>query len=142
MLCQTAYQIVIDRAAKIARSIGERLDVRVEHTGTQENRLIQHYHGDLIESGITFSEKDSRKYAPLGATEFSETLFKNVKFRKKENPVMQIADLMLYPIVRGRYDPAYISFQSMKKGGVIIDSALLPDQVKLLGVKYSCFDNL
>ena len=54
----------------------------------------------------------------------------------------QFSDLVLYPIVKGRYDPEYRPYRSLLAAGRIIDAALSGSDIPQLGVKYYCFDDL
>ena len=99
-LCQTAYQILLERAAKIARADGRRLKVFVEETGKKEDRRIRHYHQTLLDCGMGFDKANSAKYGPMNSAAFSEILIRNPKFIKKKNEMAQVADLVLYPLVK------------------------------------------
>jgi hypothetical protein len=55
--------------------------------------------------------------------------------------MVQIADLMLFPMVKGGYDPTYRPYAKMMKGKRIIDAILSAGDRPGLGVKYSCFDH-
>ncbi|CAG1012369.1 hypothetical protein RHIZO_04239 [Rhizobiaceae bacterium] len=54
--------------------------------------------------------------------------------------MMQIADLFLYPMAKGGYDPTYRPYRALKESGRLIDAHLSPERIPSLGIKYSCFD--
>jgi hypothetical protein len=140
MLCKTAYTIVVERASKIAARAQRRLRVHVKATGPKEDRAIKSYHSDLLASGMYFDSNTSGKYSPMTAEEFSRVLLKEPKFVPKSHPLSQLSDLVLYPIVKGRYDPNYRSYRSLRTARRFIDDALDEKEIAALGIKYSCFD--
>ncbi|MCB8884030.1 DUF3800 domain-containing protein [Acidisoma cellulosilytica] len=140
-LCKSAYAILVERAAKIAVRDGRKLAVYVEQTGPKEDRDIRGYHRHLRGEGMIFNPETSGKYAPLEAASFAASLLENPNFFDKSSLMGQVADLLLYPLVKGRYDPSYRPFCDLKAAGRIIDSTLVPEEENL-GVKYYCFDEL
>ena len=138
-LCRTAYQILLDRSAKFAISKNRRLIVFAERTGKHEDRNLKAYQDRLLAEGPEFDERQSAKYRPLGAAELAKTVVKNINFIRKRSPLAQAADLVLYPIVKGRYQPSYPPFQTLCKLRKVIDYAV-PEEMNHWGVKYSCFD--
>jgi len=138
-LCRTAYQILLDRSAKFAISKGRRLIVFVEATGKNEDRNLRAYQNRLLSKGPEFDADQSAKYRPLGSGELMKTVVKNINFIKKQSPLAQAADLVLYPIVKGRYQPSYPPFRTLCDLGKVIDYAL-PSELEHCGIKYSCFD--
>ena len=140
-LCKSAYAILAERAAKLAARDGRRLAIYVEQTGKREDNDIRNYHRTLREKGMIFNQTTSGKYQPLLAEHLSETLSENPRFFNKSSLLGQVADLVLYPLVKGRYDLDYLPYRSLMQAGRIIDSILSLDEVHL-GVKYYCFDGL
>jgi hypothetical protein len=59
--------------------------------------------------------------------------------RTKETPMMQIADLFLYPMAKGGYDPSYRPYAKLLENKKLIDGLLKPKDRAQLGIKYSCF---
>lgn len=139
-LCKSAYTIVVERAAKIARANGRKLLVYVEACGKREDREIAAYHKDMRKEGMYFDARTSAMYKPAGATLLEETLTSTPYFVKKSHPIMQMSDLVLYPIVKGRYDASYKPFQQLRNAGKLIDATLSHDERKEIGIKYYCFD--
>ena len=57
-------------------------------------------------------------------------------------PMLQLADLVLYPMAKAGYDSSYEPYLSLCHAGKLIDSYLEDNQILLRGIKYSCFDSL
>lgn len=141
-LCKSAYTIVVERAVKIALAHGRKLVVYVEASGKHEDRMIKEYHKHMLQSGMYFDAARSKKYTPLNGSAFSSALMKNPIFVRKENKPAQIADLLLYPVVKGRYDPTYPPYRRLVESGMLADSLVAEADRPQLGIKYYCFDNL
>ena len=141
-LCKSAYTILVERAAKIAAREKRRLAVYVEMTGRDEDDAVRAYHAALRETGMFFDAGRSEKYRPLGAEDFSEVLLKKPNFFDKGHLLGQVADLLLYPLVKGRYDASYRPHQELMRASRIIDCTLPFEQRASLGVKYFCFDSV
>jgi hypothetical protein len=58
----------------------------------------------------------------------------------KKVPMAQIADLVLYPMAKGGYDPNYRPYRRLIEASRLMDALLEPEEHPTLGVKYSCFD--
>ncbi len=138
-LCRTAYQILLERCAKFAAVYGRRLKVFAEATGRAEDRSLRDYQKTLLAQGAEFDTLQSAKYSPMASDEMSKTVIKNIDFIRKEQPFAQAADLVLYPLIKGRYQPSYPPFRMLCEVRKVIDYAL-PDGLGQCGVKYSCFD--
>jgi len=140
-LCKSAYTILVERAAKFAATRGRRLKVYVEATGKHEDNASRSYHRDLHARGMYFDPANSSGYTPMDATQFASVLVqKKPDFITKANPLCQVADLVLYPVVRGRYEPTYRPYRDLITAGKIIDMHLPPEERWIGGVKYYCFD--
>lgn len=61
------------------------------------------------------------------------------KRRTKKTPMLQVADLMLYPMAKGGYDPTYRPYVDLMAAGKLIDALLPVEDRPTLGIKYSCF---
>lgn len=140
MLCKTAFAILIERAAKFARLRGRRLRVHFEEAGKREDRDIVQYQKGLKRNGMPFSTTTSSKYKPLSSRSFQEILIGSPERHKKSSLFCQLADLVLYPIARARYDANYRTYEFLKKAGKLVDCVVSQEDAKNLGVKYSCFD--
>ncbi len=137
-LCRSAYAILVERAAKWAEASGRWLKVYVEQTGKKEDRAIRAYHRELCESGMYFDAIKSAGYSPLAPDRLREILFKSVQFVTKENPWTQVADLVLYLVVKGKYVPTYPPYRHLVEAGKLIDTHVGGDPAR--GIKYYCFD--
>jgi hypothetical protein len=139
MLCQTAFAVVCERAAKRARQAGYKLRVYVEEGDKTADDYIRRYYSDLRAEGMPFAADKSSKYAPLSAHELAETLY-DLDFKKKTSPLVQLADLYLYPMARGGYQPDYKPYADLRAAKKLIDDHLDAESVPHLGIKYSCFE--
>lgn len=139
-LCKSAYTIVVERAAKFAALNDRRLMVYIEASGKKEDRAIKEYHAHLRGDGMYFSNETSEKYEPMPSQLFERILFKEPSFVTKDHPLAQFSDLLLYPLIKGRYDPTYRPYVKLLESKRIIDCVLAEKDVPKLGVKYYCFD--
>ncbi len=139
LMCKTAYAILVERAVKFARSKGSQLEVFFEQAGRDEDRNLIGYHRELKRAGMPFDEGRSSGYSGLSPDEFRAGLLGDPSRLTKQAPLMQIADLYLYPMVKAGYQP-YDPFERLVAAERVID-ALLPEEERAsLGIKYSCFD--
>lgn len=138
-LCKTAFNVVVERAAKWARRHNCRLRVCVERSDPGTDSRVQGYYEALRDTGQPFDKERSGKYSPLAPDDFAETLY---EFRKKDktSALMQIADIALWPMCIGGYDDKNKSFCAMQAAGTLINCRLREDEVGLEGIKYSCWD--
>ncbi|UVT20105.1 MAG: hypothetical protein H8K03_20390 [Nitrospira sp.] len=98
------------------------------------------YLKELKRTGNPFSQSASEGYAPLTGPDFQRVILGEPHRKTKLVPMLQIADLILYPIAKGGYETTYQSYFRLMEGGKLIDCALSNDQKALRGIKYSCFD--
>lgn len=138
-LCKTAFSIVSERAAKYAASQGKRLKVFVEKADRQSDAKIRSHYAELRGEGMPFNSDTSAKYGPLAPEVLRHTLW-DLKFKTKSSPLVQLADLYLYPLCRAGYEQSYRPYQVLRDEGKIIDSVLPIEAIAQSGVKYSCFD--
>lgn len=138
-LCNTAFTIAVERAAKYAMSQGGRLRVFVEGSSRPDEQKLRTYYNDLKGVGNPFDSTRSSTYKPLSRDDLSKTLFE-FRVKKKTSPIMQLADLYLYPISRGGYDPNYPAYKCLCENKKLINQLLDPNDIPSLGIKYSCFD--
>lgn len=139
---KTAFCILIERAAKYADSMGRQLEVFFEQTGRREDNAIKQYMRDLKRQGSPFDGPSMAGYRPLRAEDYRRIVLGEPRERTKKTVTIQIADLMLYPIAKGGYDPDYRPYKELKAAGRLIDDHL-PDSLRdTCGIKYSCFENV
>lgn len=138
-LCKTAFSIVVERAAKHAVQHGLKLRVMPERCNPKEDKWLADYYSDLKASAAPFDAKRSEKYSPLQAVNFKELLYE-FKLKKKSSPMMQVADMYLWPICMGGYDTTNHAYKALVEAKRLVDCVCAPEDVAQLGVKYSCFD--
>lgn len=139
LMCRTAYAILVERALKFAQRRGAQLEVFFEEAGRNEDRNLIDYHRELKRSGMPFDQGRSSGYSGLSPDEFREGLLGDPSRLTKQAPLMQIADLYLYPMVKAGYQP-YDPFQRLVAAERVIDTHLPEAERASLGIKYSCFD--
>lgn len=138
-LCNTAFTIAVERAAKYAMSKDARLRVFVENSSRPDELKLKSYYENLKGNGNPFDPENSKAYKPLHRDDLSKTLF-DFKVKKKSSPIMQLADLYLYPICKGGYDRQDKAYRCLCENQKLIDQHLNEHDVATLGIKYSCFD--
>lgn len=138
-LCKTAFTIVAERAAKYAFAHDCRMKIFYERCTKQHDAAIEAYFRDLRDNGMPFDPGRSEKYEPFGQAELRHTLW-DIKKKFKSSVLMQVADLYLFPMCVGGYDPNYRAYAELRQRTKIIDCVLDAEQIPKLGVKYSCFE--
>jgi hypothetical protein len=126
LLCKTAFAILVERAAKYATRCGARLEIYFEESGEQEDRDIQSYARALENEGMPFDPASSGVYQGLRADDFKAILIGQPNRVTKKVPMMQIADLVLYPMVKGGYDQSYRPHAKLMEAARIVDAKLNP----------------
>jgi hypothetical protein len=140
-LSKTAYAIIVERAAKFALSKRLPLRVNFETAGKRENRLIIAYQRDLKKTGMPFATDNSSKFNPLDAEALRNVLLGDPEQHNKTSRFCQLADLVLYPMAGGKYDPEYRPYRHLKSVNKLIDCVIQPEEAETMGIKYSCFDS-
>lgn len=138
LLCKSAFSISVERAAKYAFSRDRKLNIYPERSNKKDEAEIRKYFGDLKGVGMPFDGENSAKYKPATSDILCSTLY-DLKFKDKSSPMVQIADLYLWPMCMGGYDPQNRPYVRLLNDGKIIDSQLQKDQIKEMAVKYYCF---
>jgi len=142
-MCKTAFCILIERVSKYMKEQDHRFKIICEQCGKNEDRAIHEYFKDLRKDGHPFSPNTSSKYGATNSLDlFQQVPYGDPEFHTKKSPFLQIADLYLYPMVKGGYDQTYIPYTVLKNRGKLIDSFLDEKDIPTLGIKYSCFDHL
>lgn len=141
MLCKSAFSMVVERAAKVARQEERKLRVFVERCNKTEDRMIQGYYDTLRKEGHPFAVENAGKYAPLTQEQFAETLY-DLKFKRKSSPMAQLADLYLWPMCVGGYHVSNRPFKRLMSDGKLIETRLDLEAIPTLGSKYFCFDKV
>lgn len=140
-LCKTAFAIVVERALKHAMSRGRRLRVHVERSGKAEENVLRRYYEDLRSQGSWFDPDHASGYQPLAVPDYFECLYE-LRFKAKTSPLMTVADLYLWPMCIGGYPGANRAHQALLRAGRLIDCHLAPQERRLRGIKYSCFESV
>lgn len=136
-LCKTAFHIAVERAAKYAQYHGARMRVYVERSDKLTEQQLKGYFDEMRNVGQPFNSETSAKYQPMAADQLRPTLFE-FGVRTKGSQLMQLADLVLWPICRGRYSPDDRAYCLLQSNGQLLDSHCSPAN-GLQGIKYSCF---
>ncbi|MFZ1180541.1 MAG: DUF3800 domain-containing protein [Herbaspirillum sp.] len=137
-LCRTAFNIAVERAAKVAIHDQMRLRVYVERSDKTTETQFKDYFDELRNQGLPFDVDTSEKYRPLAARQLHVSLFE-FRVKTKESLLMQLADLVLWPVCQGGYDKNHRAYQELVKAGKLLD-VRCTEENGLLGIKYSCFD--
>ena len=138
-LCKTAFNILLERAARVAIDREMKLRVFPERCNKDEDRAAEGYYREAVEQGMPFNPTRSAKYNPLIAQDMQGVLYE-FRLKRKSSPMVQLADLVLYPVARQPYDPGYEPFHMLREDGKLIDCILPEPDIPLRGIKYSCFD--
>jgi len=142
MMCKTAFTILAERSVKYAISKERKLRIFFEESGKDADRAILKYAKELKTEGMYFDPHSSAAYMGLTADTFQINWLGEPQRITKKSPMIQLADLVLYPIIKGRYDSSYRTYESLKSKSKLIDCVLDPDKIPQMGIKYSCFDDI
>lgn len=138
-MCKTTFAVLVERAAKYADKNTCKLEIIFEESGKNEDRDIVSYMKELKKIGNPFNPLTSQCYRPLSAGDFSRIVIGEPQRKTKSNHLLQIADLYLFPMVKGGYDPEYSPYRKLKASGKIIDCILSEKEFPYMSIKYSCF---
>jgi len=138
-LCKTAFSIVAERASKYAFQNDRRLKIFYERCSPKHDKAIENYFNDMRDVGMPFNTETSAKYDPFGQDQLRHTLW-DCKKKFKSSPLMQIADLYLFPICVAGYDANYHAYTTLMEKSRVIDCVMDANERQKLGVKYSCFE--
>lgn len=136
-LCQTAFHIAVERAAKYALFSQARLRVFVEASEKITEARLRGYFDCMRADGQPFDSERSSKHQPLSQLQLRIALFE-FRVKTKQSHLMQLADLILWPICQGGYKTPHRAYAHLVKCGKLLDSRC-SEENGLLGVKYSCF---
>ena len=139
LLCKTAFDVLVERAAKHAIAEGRKLRVYPERGDKTSDARVRGYYEELRTVGLPFDPNISSKYTPLTQQQLADTLY-DLKFKLKSSPMAQLADLYLYPICRGGYEANYRPYTMLREKQKLVDDVLPPADAAVRGIKYSCFE--
>src|SRR3546814_14160571 len=74
-----------------------------------------------------FSDKTSETYAPLSKDDYQRIILGEPRRRTKKVPMLQIADLVLFPMAKAGYAPEYRPYAKLAEAGKLIDFHLRPE---------------
>lgn len=138
LLCRSAFDITVERAAKYAIEQGCKLDIVFE-SDIAINDTVKGYFANLKQNGLAFDEANSAKYTPLTQAEFAATLG-SIEWKTKSSRMLQIADSYVYAICRQRYDRTFGIYRQLRDAERIINFALKDgERIRAMGIKYYCF---
>jgi Protein of unknown function (DUF3800) len=140
LMCKTAYCILLERAAKFVHSQNGIMEVFFEEAGRTEDRNLQNYHRLLKLEGMPFDKGNSSQYGGLSKDDFNKIVLGDAQRLTKDSPLIQLADMYLYPIVKGGYDKDYQPYRDLMRANRIVDAIIDNDMRSTNGIKYSCFD--
>ena len=139
-MCRTTFSILVERAAKYVDKQGGQLEIIFEGSGKKEDSDIIQYLRTLKSTGNPFNPSTSQDYRPFTAEDYARVIIGEPRRKTKANPLLQIADLILYPIAKSGYNSEYPPYKELRKHNKIIDCVILPEDKPFMSVKYSCFD--
>lgn len=141
-MCKTTFSILTERVSKYADSQGRQLEIIFEESGKKEDRDIVNYSKELKKNGNPFNKLTSKEYRPLSADDYRRIVIGEPRRKKKTNPLLQVADLLLFPLAKNGYDPDYLPYRMLRKHNKIIDCHVAAEELPAMALKYSCFDGL
>lgn len=141
LLCKTAFAVTVERAVKQAIVNDRRVKIYVEKTSKKAGTLIKSYYQEIKRNGLWFDSTQSSKYKPVLAEQFNARLY-DFKTKTKTSLLMQIADLYLWPMCIGGYQPTNKAYMALKEAGKLIDCFIANEELAERGIKYSCFENV
>lgn len=139
-MMKSAFSILVERSVKYISEQNESIMIYYEEAGKREDKLLKQYFNEIRESGHPFDRANASKYSPLSGEQLSKYL-RGIEGKKKSNPILQVADLCLYPVARGRDKPDNRAYLALKENQILVDSQLSSEEIKSKGIKYYCFDN-
>ena len=138
LLCRSAFDISIERAAKIAQKAGRKVNVVFEQDAGM-NQIMVGYFNNLKQNGLGFDETRSDKYSPLSKADFAATL-STVEYKPKSNSMLQIADSYLYAMARRPYDGNFDVAKRLRDARRTANTCLPSADVPSMGIKHYCFE--
>jgi hypothetical protein len=141
-LCRTAFNILVERAAKFAQMHGRRLRAKYEGSDRDTDQAIKGYFALLKNGlGLGFNAENAAKYGPMDKSALKDTLI-DLERKDKRSKLMQIADSYVYAIARGRYGPNFDLHRILIEAGRLVNAQIPVEYIDNTAVKYSCFDEL
>jgi hypothetical protein len=139
-MMKSAFSILVERSVKFVSDRDESIMIYYEEAGKREDNLLKQYFNEIWESGHPFDSNNASKYSPLSREQISKCL-RGIEGKKKSNPILQIADLCLYPAAKSKDKPGDRAYLALKEHQILVDSRLSSEEIKSRGIKYYCFDH-
>lgn len=140
LLCRSAFDIVVERAAKYADLNGRRLKVFYEGCNREVDERLEGYFANLRGKGLEFHAERSSKYGPLSQEQLSLALV-SIERKDKRSKLMQIADSYAYALASGGYNRKFDLYRRILERQRLVTSHVPGDLAGKIGVKYYCFDH-
>lgn len=137
LLCKTAFCIVVERATKYAIKRGAKLRILPERSNRKDDKRLEAYYMGLKSDGSPFDCENEKVYRPVTASEYAMTL-REIRFKYKSSPLVQLADLYLWPMAMGGYHAENRPYAKLRENRKLMDQQC--ELSALEGIKYSCFD--
>jgi len=137
-MMKSAFSILLERVAKYINLHGGKVVVYFEKAGKKEDKLITNYFNEMKFHGAPFNPQTSSKYKPFRPEQLQQVLA-GIEGKSKSNPILQIADLCLYPIARAKEQSQSRALQALRQHQKLVDEILEPDVLEEMGIKYYCF---
>lgn len=130
--------ILLERSVKFVGTLGGvSRAVYFELSGNMEDNIFKSTYADLRNQGHPFNKENADKYAPLAASVTSALLFPKPFGRKKDNELLQVADLCLFPLATSRNGKPNRAFELFVREKKLVDTRVSDSSA---GVKFYCFD--
>ncbi len=141
-LCRSAFNILVERAAKFAHAHGRRLRVKYEGADPDTDQALKGYFALLKNAnGLGFNPQNASKYDPMDPLTLKQTLL-DLERKTKKSKLMQIADSYVYAIAKGRYEPDFNLYSSLVGAQRLVDYHVPTGSSSQIGIKYYCFDGV
>ena len=138
-ICKTAFAIAVERAAKYAKMNNQKLRILPERCSKKEDTKLKNYYESFRNNGLPFNPNTSGQYNPLTCEDF-QVLLREFKLKNKSSPMMQIADMYLWPMCIGGYHSKYAPYKELIKHKRLINCVSSTAGLGPIEIKYSCFD--
>jgi hypothetical protein len=139
-LRKSAATIILERCVKYVKlQGGQSLFVVFELCGKAEDNIFRECYRQLREQGNPFDSSNSSKYSPTDVQDLSDILHPTAFAYGKENELLQIADICLFPLATSRNGKDNSAFSGFKNSRMLVD-VLVPDPA-VFGTKFYCFDD-
>ncbi len=137
LFCKTVFPILIERAVKHAKRRDRKLRIYMERCSKKDDQILKNYYEELRTDGAPFLDSTSLKYSPIDAAGYKAVL-SGLEFKYKTSPMVQLADLYLWPMSMGGFDDKNRPYARLLGDGKLVDSHIREEERMTMGIKYSC----